>query len=54
MARRRRSIEQVYPDRRAREAADKAVDDLSLDATMLMYIILWEETYLANGGKVNL
>ncbi len=48
----RRSIEQVYPTKKAREVADKAVDDLPLDATMLEYIALWEEVYVESGGVV--
>jgi len=54
MAKRRRSLEYTYPDKKARERADEAVDHLPLDATMMEHIVLWEEVYFAAGGTINL
>ena len=45
-------MEKMYPDKKARDAADEAVDHLSNDEPMTRFIILWEEIYLANGGRV--
>lgn len=42
----------MYPDRRARMAADAAIDGLSVDEPMLVYIITWENAYLEAGGRV--
>ncbi len=50
----KRTIESVYPDRRAREIADEVTDGMSLDDTMLAYLIAWEEAYFGAGGRVRL
>jgi hypothetical protein len=49
-----RTVEQMYPDRRARKVADESIDGLPLDATMLEYIVAWEAAYLAAGGNISL
>lgn len=50
----KRTIENMYPDRRAREIADEVTEGMSLDDTMLQYIVAWEEAYLGAGGRVRL
>ncbi len=47
------SCEQMYPTKKARDIADSVVDGMPLDATMLSYIVAWEEAYLKAGGVVN-
>ncbi len=47
-----KSIEQMYPDKRARKEADEAIDGMPLYATMLDYIVAWEAAYMAAGGVV--
>lgn len=47
-----KTVEQRYPDARARRVADAVVDGMSLDETMLAYIIAYENAYLAAGGKI--
>lgn len=44
------SVEQRYPTKKAREAADAAVDALDEREPMTVYIDTWLETYRANGG----
>ncbi len=47
-----KTVEARYPDARARRAADEAIDGLSVDDSMLKYIVVWEAAYLEAGGKV--
>lgn len=47
----KRTVEQTYPTKRAREIADAVVDAMSNDATMLEHIVAWEEAYFAAGGE---
>lgn len=47
-----KSVEQMYPDKRARNIADAVVDAMSNDRPMLEFILAWEEAYLAAGGRV--
>lgn len=49
---RNRTMESMYPDKKARVAADLAVDGLSVEDTMLTYLITWEEAYVAAGGTI--
>ncbi len=49
----KQSFEQRYPTKKAREIADKVVDELPLSASMLEHIVKWEEAYLKAGGVVN-
>lgn len=51
---RERRIEQVYPNEAARKVADKAVDGLSVEESMLKHMVVWEEAYLEAGGTVRL
>ncbi len=45
-------IEEMYPDKKAREAADEVVDGMSNDESMTAFIVAWEEAYLLAGGNV--
>lgn len=47
-------IEFRYPTEKARKIADEAIDGLSVDDTMLLYLITWEEAYVGAGGVVRL
>jgi len=44
------SVEQRFPTKKAREAADAAIDALSETEPMTVYIDRWLETYRAHGG----
>lgn len=48
----RPTFEQRYPTQRAREVADRAIDDLPEDAPMTTYIDTWLEAYARAGGLV--
>lgn len=49
----RLTMEQVYPTKKARDAADKMFDALrDLDMSLIDAIKIWEEAYFAAGGKV--
>lgn len=44
------SVEQRFPTKKAREAADAAIDHLPETEPMTEYIDVWLLTYRANGG----
>ena len=46
------TAESRYPDAKARRIADAAVDELSLDDPMSLYIATWEIAYVEAGGRV--
>lgn len=48
----RKTIEAMYPTKRARDAADQVIDGMSLEASMLTYMVAWEEAYVAAGGII--
>ncbi len=48
------TCEQMYPNKKARDYADSVIDGLSLEDSMLAYIIAWEEAYLSKGGEIRL
>jgi len=54
MSKRRRTVEEIYVTKRARELADATVDKLSNSESMDEHIRVWEQTYLAAGGIVRL
>jgi hypothetical protein len=43
-----------FPSSRAREAADKAMDALSVTEPMAVFMDRWIAVYIASGGKTNL
>lgn len=44
------SVEQRWPTKKAREAADEAIEALGQDETMATYVDTWLSVYFANGG----
>jgi len=42
-----------FPDPRAREAADIAIDALSVDEPMHVFLDTWIAAYQTSGGKVD-
>ncbi len=47
-----KTVEAMYPNKKARAIADAVTDGMSLDESMLAYLIAWEEAYLGAGGTV--
>lgn len=46
------TVEARYPHKRAREAADDAIDRMPVTASMAEHIDTWLRVYLATGGTV--
>jgi hypothetical protein len=46
-----RSVEEVFPNARARKAADEAIDKLDPKLPMTAFLDAWEAAYLASCGK---
>jgi hypothetical protein len=44
------SVEQRFPTKRARDAADEAIDELPESAPMSLFIDVWLAAYRAHGG----
>lgn len=44
------TVEERFPTKRARDEADKAIDALSVEEPMTVYIDVWLATYRAAGG----
>ena len=44
-SKRKRSLEEIFPNRAAREAADAAIDELSTKEPMTKYLDVWEGEY---------
>lgn len=49
-----RSVEQVFPDPKARRAADAAIDKLDVHEPMTTWIDTWIAEYVAAGGKTTI
>ncbi|HTQ42470.1 MAG TPA: hypothetical protein VMI75_06895 [Polyangiaceae bacterium] len=48
--RRERSVEDVFPNARARQAADEAIGKLDPKETMTKFLDTWEAAYFAVAG----
>jgi hypothetical protein len=46
-----RSVEEEFPNARARQAADEAIDKLGVDQPMHVYLDTWEAAYFAVAGR---
>lgn len=44
-------VEDLYPNKRCRDAADRAVDGLPVSEPMSAFLDLWDASYVAAGGK---
>ncbi len=49
--RKERSVEELFPNARARKAADDAIDKLDVSLPMHVYLDTWEATYFAVAGR---
>jgi len=45
------TIEELFPNARARKAADDAIDRLDISLPMHVYLDAWEASYYAVAGK---
>lgn len=48
-----KSVEQRFPDPKARRAADAAINMIDTHETMKVYIDVWIAAYIAAGGKTS-
>jgi len=48
---RTRTIEELFPNARARKAADDVIDRLDVSLPMHVYLDTWESEYYAVAGK---
>lgn len=48
----RLEVADIYPDRNAREVADKAIEDVSNNETVGEMLRVWELAYMNAGGKI--
>ena len=44
-------VEDLYPNKRCRDAADRAVDALAVSEPMSAFLDAWDEAYVRAGGK---
>ena len=44
------TVEERFPTKKARDAADETIDVLPVDEPMTTYLDVWLETYRAAGG----
>jgi hypothetical protein len=49
--RRERTVEEVFPNAKARQAADEAIDALDPKEAMTTFLDTWEAAYFAVAGK---
>jgi hypothetical protein len=48
---RERTVEEIFPNTRARQAADEAIDKLDPKETMTTFLDTWHAAYVAAGGR---
>jgi hypothetical protein len=48
---RERTVEEVFPNARARQAADEAIDKLDPKEPMTTFLDTWETAYFAVAGR---
>lgn len=46
----KKTVEQKYPTKKARDAADKAIDKIDVNEPMCVFLDEWITAYRANGG----
>ena len=44
-------VEDLYPNKRCRDAADKAIDAIPTSESMASFLDAWHIAYVAAGGK---
>lgn len=47
-----RTLEQIYPDPKARRAADAVTDAMTIDLPMSEFTARWNDAYVAAGGRI--
>ncbi len=49
--RKQKTVEELFPNARARKAADDAIDKLDVSLPMHVYLDTWEAAYYAAAGQ---